>query len=76
MIPAIEEERRTRRWSIAYVSSLIGVSAEAVRLLEKGERKPSYDVLIKLLELYDYTDPRKLFSTVSTQDNTPSAKSK
>ena len=76
MILAIEEERRTRGWSRAYVSSLIGVSAEAVRLMEKGERKPSYDVLIKLLELYDYTDPRKLFSTVSTQDNTPSAKSK
>ena len=76
MILAIEEERRTSGWSIAYVSSLIGVSAEAVRLMEKGERKPSYDVLIKLLELYDYTDPRKLFSTVSTQDNTPSTKSK
>ena len=76
MILAIEEERRTRGWSIAYVSSLIGVSADAVRLMEKGERNPSYDVLIKLLELYDYTDPRKLFSTITNKENTQSTKSK
>ena len=60
----LEQERIRHGWTQEYVGQQIGITAEAVRLLEKNKRKPSYSVLVKLLELYGYKDPRELFAEV------------
>ena len=44
------------------IAKKIGITSEAIRLLEIGKRKPSYDVLVKLLDLFGYCDPRELFA--------------
>lgn len=38
-------------------------------MIETGERNPSYPVLVKLLDLFEYSDPRLLFGA-ATPDNT------
>ena len=66
---ALRQERIEKGWSQSYVAEKIGTSKAAVQMLETGKRKPSYDVLVKLLDLFNYDDPRKLFSA-ATPDNT------
>ena len=57
----LRQERKQRGWSQQYVADIVGVSRVAIQQLETGSIKPSYDVLVKLLNLFDYDDPRKLF---------------
>lgn len=56
------QEREQRGWTQGYVSQQIGITREAVSMLETGKRKPSYDVLVRLLDLFGYKDPRELFA--------------
>ena len=58
----LRQERIKRGWTIQYIAEQIGKTPETVRLLETGKRKPSYDVLVKLLDLFGCSDPRKLFA--------------
>ena len=51
----IRSERLKRGWSCKYVAEKVGVSAEAIRLIETGERDPSYPVLVKLEDLFGMT---------------------
>lgn len=60
----MRQERLKRGWSCEHIGKQIGVCAETVRLIETGQRKPSYDVLVKLLDLFGYNDPRQLFAAV------------
>ena len=64
----LRQERIKRSWAQSYVAERIGVSKATVQMLETGQRKPSYDVLVKLLDLFNYDDPRKLFRA-ATPDN-------
>lgn len=70
MKTVLAEEREKRGLSREQLARKIGITSEAVRLLESGKRKPSYDVLIKLLDLFGYSDPRKLLSNVQLDNNT------
>lgn len=65
----LRQERLKRKWTLEYVAEQIGVSKPAVQMLETGSTKPSYDVLVKLLDLFDCNDPRILFGA-ATPDNT------
>ena len=58
----IRQERTKRGWSCEYVAEQTGLSAEAIRLLETGERNPSYPVLIRLEDLFGMSH-RDLFAT-------------
>ena len=58
----LEQERIKIGMSREQLAQKIGITSEAVRLLENGKRKPSYDVLVKLLDLFGYSDPRELFA--------------
>lgn len=58
----IRQEREKHNWTQEYVAEQVGITAESVSMLESGKRKPSYDVLVKLLDLYGYDDPRQLFA--------------
>lgn len=57
----LQQERQNRKMSRSELGQIIGISSESIRLLESGKRKPSYDVLVKLLDVFGYNDPRKLF---------------
>ena len=60
----IRQERVQRGWTQGFVARQIGLTKAAYRNIEAGQRKPSYDVLIKFALLFDYNDPRKLFAPV------------
>ena len=70
MILQLWLERLSREWPREFVAEKAGVTSETIRLLESGKRKPSFDVLVKLLDLFGYNDPRQLFAVA---DNTPNS---
>lgn len=61
MAKVIRQERIRRGWSCEHVARLIGVTDETVRLIETGGRSPSYDVLVKLEDLFGMSH-RELFA--------------
>ena len=61
MYRMMREERLRRGWSCEDVATQTGLSAEAIRLIETGERNPSYPVLVKLEDLFGLTH-RQLFA--------------
>lgn len=69
MKTVLEQERIKRGMSREQIAKKIGITSEAIRLLEIGKRKPSYDVLVKLLDLFGYKDPRKLFAEAPEPPN-------
>ena len=60
----LRQERIKRSWTLRYVADQVGTSKQAIQKLETGQTKPSYDVLVKLLDIFEYNDPRQLFSPV------------
>ncbi|ANU53141.1 helix-turn-helix transcriptional regulator [Acutalibacter muris] len=58
----IKQERIARGWTQEFVAQQVGVKKPTVSMIETGQRKPSYDVLVKLLDLFEYDDPRLLFA--------------
>lgn len=69
MATRLEQERIKRGITREQLAKKIGITSEAIRLLEVGKRKPSYDVLVKLLDLFGYSDPRLLFAVTSESDH-------
>lgn len=69
----LRQERIRRGWTQHFVAEQIGTTKTTVQMLETGQRKPSYDVLIKLLDLFGYSDPRALFgaATPNKPDGNP-----
>lgn len=66
----IRQERIQRGWTQGFAARQIGLTKAAYRNIETGQRKPSYDVLIQLLDLFDYNDPRKLFAPTAKESKT------
>jgi len=67
----MQQERIRRGWTLEYVAKMSGVTNQAISLIETGRRRPSYDVLVKLLDLFGYIDPRQLFAVVDENTNAP-----
>lgn len=65
----VRQERQKRHWTQEYVAKQIGITNQAVNLIETGQRKPSYDVLVKLEDLF-HKNHRQLFAVV---DETPNS---
>ena len=65
----MRQERKDKGWTQEYVAQQIGVTKAAVHDMETGRRYPSYKVLVKLLELYGYNDPRRLFAEAGDTSN-------
>ena len=57
----IRQERISHGWSCEYVAQKTGLTTEAIRLIETGQRKPSYSVLVKLEDLFGMSH-RELFA--------------
>jgi len=47
--------RKSHRLKLREVSSAIGVTQSAVSMYESGERRPDYDTLMKIADLYNVT---------------------
>ena len=69
METVLRQERKQRGWSQQYVADEVGVSRVAIQQLETGSTKPSYDVLVKLLDLFGYEDPRLLFGAATPEEH-------
>ena len=61
------QERNRRKWSQEFVAKQVGVTASAVGFIETGKRKPSYDVLVKMEDLFGMSH-RELFAAVDDDD--------
>lgn len=48
----MRQERMKRKWTQEYVANKIGITVPAVQMLETGKCKPSYEVLVKLEDLF------------------------
>lgn len=48
----LKQERQGRGWTQAYVAEQIGITKSAVNSIENGKRKPSYEILVKLEDLF------------------------
>ena len=49
----IRQLRTNRKWALEFVSRRVGVSAQMIHAVETGKRKPSYELLIQLCDLYN-----------------------
>lgn len=58
------QERKAKGWTQEYVAGQVGISPEAVSMLETGLRKPSYEILVKLEDLFQLGH-RELFSAAT-----------
>lgn len=67
METGMKQERTRKGWTQSFVAEKIGVSRVAVQLIENGKIKPSYDVLVKLENLF-HKSHRQLFAVA---DETP-----
>jgi transcriptional regulator with XRE-family HTH domain len=66
----LRAERIKKGWTQAYVGKEIGVSKVAVHDIETGKQKPSYNVLVKLENLFDKSHRYLLAqATTDTQQN-------
>jgi len=45
-------ERKRRKWTQGYVAEKLNVTVPTVHSLEKGKKRPSYDLLIALENLF------------------------
>lgn len=67
MSTMLEQERLRRGWTQKYVAQQVGITKGALGNIEKNKRHPSYSVLVKLLDLFGYDDPRELFAEAPEQ---------
>lgn len=65
----MRQEREQKGWTQKYVAQQIGVTKAAVHDMETGRRYPSFKVLVKLLDLFGYSDPRLLFAPADETSN-------
>lgn len=64
----IRQERLQRSWTQEYVADRVGITKSAVLYLETARIKPSYDVLVKLEDLFSLTH-RQLFAVADEAPN-------
>lgn len=67
MNTVLRQERIVRNWTLENVAKQIGITKATLQRIETGKRKPSYEVLVKLLDLFGYDDPRELFAEAPEQ---------
>lgn len=61
----LRQERKQREWTLEFVSKKVGTSKQTIQRIEMLKRKPSYDVLVKLEELFNKPHI-ELFSIIDT----------
>jgi transcriptional regulator with XRE-family HTH domain len=64
----LRQERLKHHWTQEYVAECVGTTKQAIQLLETAKSKPSYDVLVKLENLFKLNH-RQLFAVVDDTHN-------
>lgn len=64
----IRQERQKHNWTQEYVAQKTGITQTMFQKIETGQRKPSYEVLVKLEDLFN-TNHRQLFAVVDDAPN-------
>lgn len=67
----LSQERSKRGWSQEDVAKKVGISSTAIGFIETGKRKPSYDVLVKLENIFRMGH-RKLFAPADGEEKSQS----
>jgi len=62
----IRQERLKNNWTQEYVAKQVGLKKVSIQQIETAQRKPSYDVLVKLENLFGEPH-RKLFAAVEEE---------
>ena len=64
----IRQKRISWGWTQTHVGQKVGISKQAIHDIETGKQKPSYDVLLKLLALFnvEHKNIIQLFAPVET----------
>ena len=65
MLLRIRQERLSRHWTQEFVANQAEITVPAVQYLETGKCKPSYDVLVKLEDLFQMGH-RELFEAATS----------
>lgn len=63
----IKLERMKRNWTLEYVANKTGLTKTAIRLIEIGQRKPSYEILVILEDLFQMNH-RELLGMIEEDD--------
>jgi DNA-binding XRE family transcriptional regulator len=63
----MRQERINRGWTQSYVAKQVGLTKTAIHDIEVMKSHPSYRVLVELLDLFGYDDPRKLFGAATPE---------
>ncbi|MBP1927058.1 transcriptional regulator with XRE-family HTH domain [Sedimentibacter acidaminivorans] len=63
----MKKERATNKWSQEYVAKKLGITKSAYSNIETLKRRPSYEVLIKLENLFNLSH-RDLFQQVPDEN--------
>lgn len=69
MTTMLKQERQKHGWTQENVAIQVGTTKQAIQQFEANQCKPSYDVLVKLLDLFGYKDPRELFAEAPEPPN-------
>ena len=73
MYLVIRQERRKRKWTLESVAQKLGITKTALHDIETARRKPSFDVLVKLLDLFGKKEAvkqiRQLFAVIDEGSN-------
>ena len=64
MILQIKQERIKRGWKLEDVAEKMNITKQAIQQFENNQCKPSYEVLVKLENLFQLSH-RKLFAPVN-----------
>lgn len=67
----IKRERISHNWTQEYVAMKVGISKQAIHLIETEKRRPSFDVLVKLLELFEKKEAVKEIRELFKETNLP-----
>lgn len=75
MTLVIRQERINKGWTLEYVAKQIGITKSAFRLIETAKRNPSYEVLVKLENLFGKSH-RELFAPATDNPSIAEKESK
>lgn len=64
----MKRDRIRNGWSRARLGRKLGVTGSCIQLLEEGKNKPSYQLLLKIMDIFGYTDPREPFEMVEIEE--------
>ena len=64
----LRQEREKRGWSLKKVAKEINITSVMVSMLESGKRKPSYEVLVRLEDLFGLPH-REFFAEAADDDD-------